>query len=241
MSEVKKINVVRLTAVHYQHPHLQEAARFLEDFGLVPVQKGGSYMYFRGFGVDPYIYIAENSPLPKRTFIRGIWTVASFKDLQAAAAHPAATGPIEEDVGPGGGKTVSLTDPNGFSVTFIHGQELRAKDGANAIVSRSVNNTGITPNLAFEKHRQGQSRRFNQGPSPVHRLGHYGFGMPASRFEEVVSWYTSLMNLKLTDAIFQPANGKDIMKFFHIDLGSEFVDHHVCRMIFTIVDAIMNC
>lgn len=72
MSEVKKINVVRLTAVHYQHPHLQEAARFLEDFGLVPVQKGGSYMYFRGFGVDPYIYIAENSPLPKRTFIRGI-------------------------------------------------------------------------------------------------------------------------------------------------------------------------
>lgn len=223
MNVSKQINVVRLTAVHYH----QEASDFLEDFGLVPVRRDGASTYYRGFGVDPYIYIAEKSPSPKKSFIRGIWTVASFEDLLTAAAHSDAATPIEDDIGPGGGQTVTLTDSIAFSITFIYGQELREKDMDNTEFCRSDKNTPITTNFAYEKKRQGQTRSFNQGPAPVHKLGHYGFGMPTSKFEDVVAWYTSLMNLKLTESIFQPATGKDIMKFFHIDMGTEFVHHHV--------------
>jgi catechol 2,3-dioxygenase-like lactoylglutathione lyase family enzyme len=226
MAESKKINVVRLTAVHYQHPQLDMATAFFEDFGFVEVQRSDTHIYYRGFGIEPYIYVAEQSPTSKRAFVRGIWTVASYSDLLTAAAHPAATTAIEQDAGPGGAKTVTLTDPNGHAITFIHGQSLREKDTDTAI-SRNRNNAEVNPNLAFEKHRIGRNRRFDLGPCPVHKIGHYGFGMSAHKFEETISWYTSIMNLKLTDAVFQPDTGKDVTSFFHVDLGTEFSDHHV--------------
>jgi hypothetical protein len=226
MTKTNKINVVRLTAVHYQHPDLEKATKFFEDFGFVEAQRDASHIYYRGFGIDPYIYIAEQAPTAKRSFVRGIWTVASYEDLQTAAAHPTAMTPIEKDKGPRGGNIVTLKDPNGIALSFIHGQTLREKE-ANTTVSRNTNNAEVNPNLAFEKHRRGQNRRFNLGPCPVHKIGHYGFGVPASRFDETISWYTTLMNLKLSDAVFQPNTGKDVSSFFHIDLGMEFSDHHV--------------
>lgn len=231
MSETKKINVVRLTAVHYQHPELEKASKFFDDFGLVEAQRDDLRIYYRGFGIDRYTYIAEQAPTAKRAFVRGIWTVRSYDDLQTAAAHPAATTPIEKDEGPGGGEIVTLTDPNGIKVSFIYSQALREKDTSIA-VSRNINDAEVNPNLAFKKHRRGQNRRFNQGPCPIHKIGHYGFGIPASKFDETLSWYTSLMNLKLTDAVFQPATGKDATSFFHIDLGMEFSDHHVSELAF---------
>jgi catechol 2,3-dioxygenase-like lactoylglutathione lyase family enzyme len=225
MTSTKTINVVRLTAVHYQHPDLEKAKSFFDDFGFVEAQKDESRIYFRGFGIEPYIYVAEQGPTAKRSFVRGIWTVASYEDLCTAADHPAAITAIEQDNSPGGGQTVTLRDPNGISISFIYGQTLREKNGT--AVSRNINNAEVNPNLAFDKHRRGQNRRFNQGPCPVHKIGHYGFGVPAHKFDETLSWYTSVMNLKLTDAVFQPTTGKDVTSFFHIDLGMEFSDHHV--------------
>jgi hypothetical protein len=228
MTETKKINVVRLTAVHYQHPDLAKATKFFDDFGFIEAHRDKSHIYYRGFGIDPYIYVAEQAPTSKRAFVRGIWSVDSYEDLRTAAAHPAATTPIEKDEGPGGGESVTLKDPNGIALSFIYGQTLRKKDSSTTI-SRNVNNAEVNPNLAFTKHRRGQNRRFNQGPCPVHKIGHYGFGVPAHKYDETLSWYTSTMNLKLTDAVFNPDTGKDVTCFHHIDLGMNFSDHHVSQ------------
>ncbi|KAI8663818.1 2,3-dihydroxybiphenyl-1,2-dioxygenase [Fusarium keratoplasticum] len=224
MSSSPKIKVVRLAHVHYQHPQLDKAVQFLKDFGLFEVKRVGSRVYFAGFGVDPYIYIAEQAPGSRRAFIGGAWVVHAEKDLQAAAAHPDASG-ITDDEGPGGGKIVSTTDPNGYRISFVYGQKLRS-DPAVEETDLIVGSEPPVLNLALEKPRQGAFRRFNVGPSPVHKLGHYGYIVPQTVFQKTFDWYTSLINVVPTDAVFDPKTGEDATCFMHIDLGATYTDHH---------------
>jgi hypothetical protein len=81
-----KINVVRLAHVHYQVPNLQRAEIFLKDFGLVEAARDESRIHFRGFGKQPYVYIAEQSPTGKRAFLGAAW-VNSVNDLETAALY----------------------------------------------------------------------------------------------------------------------------------------------------------
>lgn len=225
MATSPKIKVVRLASVHYQHPQLETAAQFLKDFGLVEVSREDSRIYFSGFGADPYIYVAEQAPGPRRAFLGGTWAVESEDDLHIAAAHPDAS-EIEDVKGPGGGKKVTITDPNGFRVSFIYGQKLR-EDSSVEGTDRIVGGEQPVLNLAVEKPRQGKFRRFNYGPSPVHKLGHYGYFVPQSAYQATFLWYTSLTNLVPTDAVFDPKTGEDASCFMHIDLGMTYTDHHV--------------
>jgi hypothetical protein len=227
MSANRKINVVRLAFVHYQHPDLDKAASFLEDFGLVPSSRDASRIYFSGYGIDPYLYIAEQSPEPKRKFLGGTWAVSSERDLETAASHPRAS-PIEKIDGPGGGMKVSIVDPNDYIVSFVHGQELKDAPAVKDITRQTDKDTP-TQNLAYEKPRQGRFRRFEAGPSPVHKAGHYGYIVPSSKYKETFEFYTTIMNLKATDAVFDPESGEDKTCFMHIDLGEAYTDHHVCR------------
>jgi len=149
------------------------------------------------------------------------WVVDSPEDLEKAVSNPNAS-PIEESTAPGGGKVVTVEDPNGYKVGFLYGQTLRQKDGAVPPLEK----TTPIPNGAIEKPRKGVFRRFKQGASPVHKLGHYGFVVPASKFESTLSYYTRLINLKPTDAVFDPVTGSDQTCFCHIDLGPEYTDHH---------------
>lgn len=212
--------MVRLAHVVYQHPDLDKALKFLFDFGFVEAQRTDKRVYLRGYGTQPFVYVAEQSPDDKRHFIGGYWVVDSIEELEKAASHPSASS-IEDSAAPGGGKVVTVEDPHGHKVGFVHGQTLREKDGPTLLEK-----TDPLFNGAAEKPRRGAFRRFKQAPSPVHKLGHYGFVVPASHFESTRSFYTSLMNLEATDAVFNPATGKDQTCFFHIDLGAEYTDHH---------------
>jgi hypothetical protein len=225
MTANRRINVVRLAFVHYQHPDLDKAASFLEDFGLIPLSRDNSRIYFSGYGIDPYLYVAEQSPNSKRVFLGGTWAVSSASDLEIGASHPQAS-PIEKINGPGGGMKVSIVDPNGYTVSFVHGQELQDAPGVKDITSETDKSTA-TQNSAYEKPRQGRFRRFEPGPSPVHKAGHYGYIVPASKYQETFDFYTKIMNLKPTDSVFDPASGEDKTCFMHIDLGDAYTDHHV--------------
>lgn len=225
---MEKINVVRLSSVHYQHPDLNKAAKFLQDFGLVEVELDASRIFFAGFDMDPYIYVAEQSPTGQRKFLGGIWVVDSLADLEIAAAHPQAVSQIVDNDAPGGGRKVTITDPNGFPITFAHGQQLRElKPEAQVTLSKTSGEKELTQNSAFEKPREGATRRFTAGPSPVHKLGHYGFLVPQGVYKLTLELYTSLFNIKPTDAVFSPATGEDTTCFMHIDRGMTYTDHHV--------------
>jgi hypothetical protein len=218
------MKVVRLAHVHYQHPDLNRALLFLNDFGMVEEARVDGKVYLRGYGCQPFLYIAEQSPDDKRHFIGGYWVVAEAAELEKAATKPNASS-IQDCEGPGGGKVVTIQDPNGITVGFIHGQVLREQNGRLGYLERE--DSGHIANSSTEKPRKGEFRRFDAGASPVHKLGHYGFVVPGDAYEKTQEWYTGLMNLKPTDSVFDPKTGKDETCFNHIDLGSEFTDHHV--------------
>ncbi|OAL34911.1 hypothetical protein AYO20_05872 [Fonsecaea nubica] len=217
----KRVRVVRLAHVVYQHPDLEKALTFLFDFGFVEEHRTPDRVYLRGYGSQPVVYVAERSPDNKRHFLGGYWVVDSLQDLETAAARPGAS-PIQDSDAPGGGKVVTVEDPNGYKVGFVYGQKLRESDGPVPPLEK----TEPISNTAIQKPRKGTFRRFKPGASPVHKLGHYGFIVPGSKFESTLSFYLDLINLKPTDAVFNPDTGKDETCFCHIDLGPEYTDHH---------------
>jgi hypothetical protein len=150
--------------------------------------------------------------------------VESHTDLETDAGLPGAS-KIRENEGPGGGSIVSVRDPNGMLVHFLHGQKLRDPVTENSVPARET--SCPVQNGALKKARKGDVRRFTVGASPIHKLGHYGYGVPRAKFEETLEWYTTNINLKPTDSVFNPITGKDETCFIHIDLGPEFTDHHV--------------
>lgn len=220
----QKVRVIRLAHVTYQHPDLEKALSFLFDFGFVEEHRTPTKVYLRGYGVQPFIYVAEQSPDSKRHFIGGSWVVDKLEDLETAASKPGATS-IQDSDAPGGGKTVTVTDPHGFKIEFVHGQKLREMEGS--VPTLEQKSEQLPSNTVVQKPRKGAFRRFKQGASPVHKLGHYGFVVPASKYESTFSWYHDLINIKPSDAVFNPQTGKDETVFNHIDLGQEYTDHHV--------------
>ncbi|KAF2799648.1 trihydroxytoluene oxygenase [Melanomma pulvis-pyrius CBS 109.77] len=221
---LERIFVTRLAHVIYQHPILDRAIEFLEDFGLIQECIEDSRVYLRGYDSQPYCYIAEQSPDNKRHFVGAYYVVKDFFELEKAAKHPTATG-ITSNQGPGGGKVVTLKDPyNGFIVGFLHGQTPRASQVSTKIMDMEIDPSKF--NLAIEKNRMGGTRRFKEGASPVYKLGHYGIVVPAHLYEKTLEWYTTTLNLEPTDMIYVPTTGKDVTCFCHIDLGEEYSDHH---------------
>ncbi|KEF62549.1 uncharacterized protein A1O9_00522 [Exophiala aquamarina CBS 119918] len=217
-----QVRATRLAHVVYQHVDIDKALAFLIDFGFVEVERKGARIYLGGYGEQPFLYVLERSPDGEKHFGGGYWVVDSMEELKKAASYTGAM-PIEDSDAPGGGKVVVIKDPNGFDCGFVYGQKLQERCGP--ATTLQVNESAL--NTVDEKPRKGSFRRFKKAPSPIHKLGHYGYGVPASKFESTYSWYMSVLNLKLSDTIFDKVTGKDESCFFHIDLGPEYTDHHV--------------
>jgi catechol 2,3-dioxygenase-like lactoylglutathione lyase family enzyme len=228
-----RVHVTSLAHVHYQHPDLEKSLAFFKDFGLIEESRQPNKSFLRGNGSQPYLYVAEQSADYNRHFIGAYWNVASFNELEIAKSLPEASD-IEDNDGPGGGKVVRVKDPHGFVVGFLFGQTFRTLQ--KELLELEVSPSESHSNTATEKFRQGPTRRFRHGPSPVHKLGHYGIGVPKASYKKTMDWYMTVLNLKATDVIFDPKTGEEITCFAHIDLGPEYTDHHVsyknCRRTF---------
>ncbi|KAJ5936312.1 hypothetical protein N7454_005610 [Penicillium verhagenii] len=200
--------------MRYQHPDLNEITIFLEDFGMTIAKRTDDEIWYRGYGVDPYVYYAKKGP---KKFLGGAFLVESYQDLEKATQLPTA-GEIEELANaPGGGHMVTLTDPEGFAMNLFYGQ-------ASAI-------PGIYPeklevNFETDKPRVRRFQRFKPGPAAVHKLGHYG--VCTTQFEALVKFYTENFNIVPTDFLYVEVDGKkkNVALFAHIDRGNENVDHH---------------
>jgi hypothetical protein len=63
----------------------------------------------------------------------------------------------------------------------------------------------------------------------VHKVGHYGY--ISSAFDEDLAFYLDNFNFTPSDILFEPSMPDlDVLAFLHIDLGSEFTDHHTLFM-----------
>ncbi|KAK5746808.1 hypothetical protein LTR17_000438 [Elasticomyces elasticus] len=218
-----QVKLVRLSHMRYQHPDLDEITTFLLDFGMHIAKKSsdGERIWYRGYGTTQYVYYAQRGP---KKFLGGTFEVESHGELEKAAKIPSASSSGIEELAeaPGGGYMLTLTDPEGFPINLLYGQEPAAKGDypEKVIVNDEV-----------DKPRVRKFNRFTPGPAAVHKLGHYG--LCVKDFPAQMEWYTRNFNLAPTDFLYVPVEGgerKDVAVFLHLDRGEEPVDHHTFFM-----------
>ncbi|KAF2102971.1 glyoxalase family protein [Rhizodiscina lignyota] len=223
MAGPNKINLQRLSYVIYEHPDMESFERFAEDFGFESVGKaGGRDVFFRGYGPDPFVYVARLSPngSPKRFYGAG-FVARTAQDFDRACQMQGAE---VKDVShrPGSGKMVSVPDPNGFVIEIVYGQEekivprqgISVVEGGRPIV-----------NGAVQKSRKGVFNRMSSNPAKVHKIGHFGY--MTDNYKDTCAWYGGHFNLKASDIVHRPGDeSAELMCFFHLDLGAEYSDHH---------------
>ncbi|TVY47502.1 Metapyrocatechase [Lachnellula occidentalis] len=211
----ERINLVRLAHVSYKHVNIEKELEFLQDFGFTETKRVGERIYFRGYGTEPFVYVAEQAT--KDSFEGAAWVVESRTDLDLAVRIlPGASEVYDLVDAPGGGQCVTFHDPvDGFPFHLVHGQVPVEPDNTFA---------ELQFNFPTNKHRGvGEFQRLEKGPTKIHKMGH--FGMCVTNFQKAFEFYTTKFNLKPSDVVENDV-GTEISAFLHLDRGEEYVDHH---------------
>lgn len=211
----KRVRLLKTAFVIYYHASLSDARRFLLDFGMDVVRETpGQEIFFAGYGSEPFLYVARQAE--RDSYFGGAaYEVETRAELEKAVKEYGAT-PISKLNAPGGGEIATLTDPAGHKVHLVHGQTPKA--------AQNLRLEKLTINYEDEKPRKGTFQRFQPGPAPVHRWGHYGVTYPDGTYQQMYDWYTSTLALAPSDVVYK--DDKPTTCFFHIDRGLEYTDHH---------------
>lgn len=172
--------------------------------------------FYRGYGTDPYVYVAKKTK--EAQFLGGSWLVATEADLEVASMLAGARkngGIVSLSSRPGGGRQVTIEDPDGFPINLIYGQ--KSVEPLPGPDTKLVNFPHTKPRPV------GKFQRFQQGACPIHMLGHYG--QSVKDFSVSYEWYTTTFNFVASD-ILHADDGKEVGVFLHIDLGKVPTPHH---------------
>lgn len=217
-----RIPLLRTAFVIYNHANLPVARTFLLDFGLTIASETPEQIFFRGYGTEPFIYLARQSHDSTSYFGGAAYEVPSRSDLERAVQECSGCTKIQAFEGEGGGEFVTLTDPAGHLVHLIHGQTKNTHPKLPSCLA--IPSPATNYEFFDTKPRRGEFQRFEPGPAPVHRWGHYGVTYPPGMYEKMYAWYTQNLSLAPSDVVYK--NGAAVTCFFHIDRGMEFTDHH---------------
>ncbi|KAJ5312161.1 hypothetical protein PENANT_c011G02826 [Penicillium antarcticum] len=217
-----KVQLSRISHVYFEHYDLEAFERFAKDFGFVEAERKEKTVYFRGYGRDPYIYVASQSSTRGSRFMGAAFVAKDEENFNKAAKIPGATCKTLDDA-PGGGAMITFARSNGTHFHIVHGQterELKEND-----MPTATHDSQGPFNTPFEKPRKGQFQRYHDGPALVHKLGHYGY--VCKEFETELEFYTSNFNFVHSDILNLPQFPQvDVMTFMHLDLGEKYSDHH---------------
>jgi catechol 2,3-dioxygenase-like lactoylglutathione lyase family enzyme len=193
-------------------PDLDAMEEFLTEFGMVRAARTSDALYMRGTDPDHHIHVTEKGD---PAFVGFAYSVAGEDDLERVARAPGATG-IETVDEPGGGKRVRLTEPNGYQIEIICGQQKLAPI---AVRHQKLNSA------AEANARAGELMRIHTGPSRVKRIGHGVLGSP--KVMETVKWFRETLGFVRSDDVYAGEKDNVIGSFNRCDQGDAFVDHHV--------------
>lgn len=205
------IRVADVAYARFAAPDLDAMERFLDDFGLVVSAREGGVLYARGTGPSPYAHVTE---LGEPGFRGVAFEAGTAADLAAAAELPGASA-VEKIEGPGGGRRVRFTDPDGFAVEVVHGRERLAPLPARRAAPL---NTGSA------QPRRGELQRVPRGPASVKRLGHVV--VRVSDFRRSEEWYRSRFGFLPSDEVYLGDEKNVVTSFLRCDRGDAYVDHH---------------
>lgn len=151
-NDPSKIQLSRPAHIYVDHPDLDEFAKFAKDFGLVEEARTEDIIYFRGYGRDPYVYVASKSKDGKPHFRGAAFVAASQEDFEKAVALDGARlGSIEYT--PGGGQIITFNRPDETFFHVVFGQKERVPDSQEPSATHEEQGPF---NMPFEKPRQGK-------------------------------------------------------------------------------------
>jgi hypothetical protein len=81
IDNAKRVQMVKLAHMRYQHPDLDEITTFLLDFGMHIVKRTEDKIWYRGYGPDQYVYYAQKG---EKKFLGGAYEVESEAELEKA-------------------------------------------------------------------------------------------------------------------------------------------------------------
>ncbi len=195
----------------FERPDLDQAERFLGDFGLRLARRDTGCLYLRGTGTAAYCYRVGRAD--KARFVGFGLRLASRADLERVAALPGASS-IESLTTPGGGECVRLTDPSGFLIEAIHGQQK---------VAPLPHRAPLPMNLVDELPRINSTQRPPIAPPEIIKLGHVV--LEVADYQATCAWYTQHFGFIPSDVQVLP-DGSPAVAFMRLNLGSTPADHH---------------
>jgi hypothetical protein len=218
-AEDPRIRLKKTSFVVYSHADLEQAVQFLQDFGMRVVHRtdDGTQVFLSGYGPDPFVYIAKQANGPVSSFGGAAYAVEDRVELEKAAKIPGASA-ISTMNAPGGGEIVTLHDPAGHPVHLVYGQQEKGEEKSD------LRKRILEVNYEDDKPRKGKFHRFQPGPAPVYKWGHYGVTYPDGGYQAMYDWYTSTLALSPSDFVYHEE--KPVTVFFHIDRGEDYTDHH---------------
>lgn len=205
------VKAQRLAHLIFERPDLDEAARFLTDFGLNVCHRDADTLYLRATEATPYCYRIHRAAQAR--FLGFGLEVRDHADLERLSQLDGASR-IEAIAHPGGGKQVRLLDPSGFIVEAVHGQ------------SPSLplpHRPALQFNFAQEQLRVNDTQRPPVAPPEVLRLGH--IVLEVADYQATCAWYSRHLGFIPSDVQVLP-DGSPIVTFMRLDLGETPADHH---------------
>lgn len=207
------IKVRDIAWIRLRSPDLDQAEKFLTDFGLVRSERTPTALYMRGTDPSHHIHITE--PGPARV-LSVAFHADSEADLYRLAEQAAGASAVEALNEPGGGKRVRLKDHNGFTIEIVHGVAAVAP----IPVQRLPSNTGV------RRERFGEFTRVVTAPSRVKRIGHAVFSTPDVKGS--VAWVKRHFGFVCSEEVHVEDDPNELLaSFVRADRGAEYVDHHV--------------
>ncbi|KAI1329392.1 Glyoxalase/Bleomycin resistance protein/Dihydroxybiphenyl dioxygenase [Xylariaceae sp. FL0255] len=225
-NDPSKVQLARISHVYFEHPDLDAFNTFAEAWGLVEAKRTADTIWYRGYGIDPYVYVATRSRDRVPKFNGAAFIAKSQEEFDKAALLPGAT-PADLKDSPGGGKMITFNRSDDTKFHIVYGQEER--DVGSGPAPSATHEMQGPYNGPFKKLRQGTFQRYREGAALVHKLGHYG--ILYRDFDTEILWYTGNFNFVPSNVLYhEEFHNIDILTFMHLDLGKDYSDHHCMFM-----------
>jgi len=205
------IAIQDIAFVRHQAPDLDRMESFLIDFGLTRSARTDDALYMRAGASAHHVHVTERAD---QAGTPGFGLRAkSAQDLLQLASELGTR--VEDNPEPGGGQRVRFTDPAGFQVDVIHGQQ---------VLEPLPSRPALEFNTRAGMRRLGRPIRLAVAPAHVQRLGHALLLVP--NVAQWASFYKELLGFKESDVYYGGVPDNTVAAFLHCGLGQSWTDHH---------------
>jgi catechol 2,3-dioxygenase-like lactoylglutathione lyase family enzyme len=134
----------QLAFLRFDKTDLDKAQRFWSDFGLITVCRTNDELIMRGAGSAPAVLVARRAKVSR--FVGSAFVVPPATDFGRLQRDSAAQ-PLAAHAVPGGGRGVSLLDPDGHEVWLITDWGMVDPLPLREPLHRSMNTLGHSPRV----------------------------------------------------------------------------------------------